>query len=169
MNDQDVRIQTTDLDAALAYRIHRAARVLRIHLGRLIASYGENMSAEQFFVFFRAHAGNGCRQGELADPKLEDYSNVTRLVDSLVRKGLLERRPDPGDRRSHLIFLTERGHELAERLIPAVMAERRYVYGDLTVDVLAGFLETVEAIETNARSRIRDIEEDSGADKPRDT
>ena len=160
MNDVDAIQQSYDLNDAPAYRVHRAARVLRIHLGRVIAEHGENMTMEQYFVFFRAHAHKGCRQGELADPRLEDYSNVTRLVDSLVKRELLERRPDPRDRRSHLIYLTSKGEEIASRLIPIVIAERGYVYDGLTLDDIRTFLHVVERLETNAQIRTHHIEQE---------
>ena len=108
------------------------------------------MSAEQYFVFFRAYSHEGCRQGELADVRLEDYSNVTRLVDSLVNKELLERQPDPSDRRSHLVFLTERGRELADRLIPAVIRERRTLYKGISHKSLVDCIRTLETVEQNA-------------------
>jgi len=38
-------------------------------------------------------------------------SNVTQLVDRLEADGLVERAPDPNDRRSRLAMLTERGRK----------------------------------------------------------
>jgi DNA-binding MarR family transcriptional regulator len=43
-------------------------------------------------------------------------SNVTGIVDRLESRGLVERRPDPADRRVKLAAATETGHETAERL-----------------------------------------------------
>ncbi len=44
--------------------------------------------------------------------------NVTGIVDRLVKQGLAERRPVPGDRRAVLVRLTPRGHLVMERAIP---------------------------------------------------
>jgi DNA-binding MarR family transcriptional regulator len=44
--------------------------------------------------------------------------NLTGLVDRAERDGLVERRPDPGDRRLSRVFLTPRGRELVQALIP---------------------------------------------------
>jgi DNA-binding MarR family transcriptional regulator len=38
-----------------------------------------------------------------------ENSSMTGLLDRLERQGLIERRPDPNDRRGVLIFLTQRG------------------------------------------------------------
>lgn len=44
-----------------------------------------------------------------------DPSNVSLIVDRLVERGLVERLPDPGDRRVKLVTATAEGRELAAR------------------------------------------------------
>ncbi len=44
-------------------------------------------------------------------------SNVTGLIDRLERRGLLERRGDPKDRRVKLIALTKDGEKFRDRLL----------------------------------------------------
>lgn len=46
-----------------------------------------------------------------------DASNVTGMVDRLERRGLLERRDDPRDRRVKLIALTDDGAVLREQVL----------------------------------------------------
>ncbi|MCI0383295.1 MarR family winged helix-turn-helix transcriptional regulator [Streptomyces sp. CNQ085] len=58
-------------------------------------------------------------------------SNVTGIVDRLESRGLVERRPDPSDRRVKLAAATETGHETAERL-RASMDFAREPLADLT-------------------------------------
>ncbi|GAA2441392.1 MarR family transcriptional regulator [Streptomyces macrosporus] len=43
-------------------------------------------------------------------------SNVTGIVDRLESRGLVERRPDPADRRVKLAAVTDEGRETADRL-----------------------------------------------------
>ena len=49
-------------------------------------------------------------------------SGATKRLDRLERAGLVERGPDPGDRRGVIITLTEAGHELIDRVTEAHMA-----------------------------------------------
>ncbi len=53
----------------------------------------------------------------LAERLFCDASNVTGMVDRLERRGLLERRDDPGDRRVKLIALTDEGASVRERVL----------------------------------------------------
>jgi len=49
-----------------------------------------------------------------------DASFMTGMVDRLEEDGLIERRPDPGDRRVTLIALTTTGAEIRERALAAL-------------------------------------------------
>src|SRR5438093_599352 len=53
---------------------------------------------------------------ELAERLKSDPSNVTGLIDRLEGRGLVERRPDPRDRRIKGLALTAAGARLRERL-----------------------------------------------------
>jgi DNA-binding MarR family transcriptional regulator len=54
----------------------------------------------------------GKPMGELAHAMACDASNATWLVDRLEERGLVERRPYPGDRRVKAVVLTEEGAKL---------------------------------------------------------
>ena len=53
---------------------------------------------------------------ELAERLKSDPSNVTGLIDRLEARGLVERRPDPNDRRIKGLALTAAGAKMRERL-----------------------------------------------------
>ena len=53
---------------------------------------------------------------ELAERLKSDPSNVTGLIDRLEARGLVERRPDPTDRRIKGLALTPAGAQLRKRL-----------------------------------------------------
>ncbi|CAN5854529.1 MarR family transcriptional regulator [soil metagenome] len=57
--------------------------------------------------------------GEVQRRILVSSGGVTYLVDRLEKKGLVERRECPGDRRARYAALTESGEQLIERVFPA--------------------------------------------------
>jgi DNA-binding MarR family transcriptional regulator len=59
---------------------------------------------------------------QLAGTLLCDNSNVTGIIDRLEERGLVERRPSPGDRRVKLIVLTPAGERM-RRKVEKVMLE----------------------------------------------
>jgi DNA-binding MarR family transcriptional regulator len=69
----------------------------------------------------RADPG-GTNPGELARSSLITSGAMTSRLDRLARAGLIERTPDPADRRGVLVRLTQRGERLAREALNAVLA-----------------------------------------------
>lgn len=67
-------------------------------------------------------AADHITQKELADRCHVDVTTMSRSLDRLEEAGFLERRRDPGNRRSFLVCLTEAGVEEA-RKVQEIMAE----------------------------------------------
>jgi DNA-binding MarR family transcriptional regulator len=64
----------------------------------------------------------GTNPRDLARSSLVTSGAMTSRLDRLERSGLIERRPDPGDRRGVLVRLTELGERLAAESLHAVLA-----------------------------------------------
>ncbi|MDL9935345.1 MarR family transcriptional regulator [Gordonia sp. ABSL1-1] len=56
------------------------------------------------------------RMGELAERESIRMPTATALVDGLTRNGLVERRPDPADRRAVVVALTAHGSKVLDRV-----------------------------------------------------
>jgi DNA-binding MarR family transcriptional regulator len=68
-------------------------------------------------ALFELDAEEGRPMGELATLLACDASNATWLVDRLEERGLVERRPFPGDRRVKSVVLTPEGVTIRQRLV----------------------------------------------------
>jgi DNA-binding MarR family transcriptional regulator len=92
-------------------------------------------------------------------------ASTSSLLDTLERRGLVTRQPDPDDRRGVLVALTEAGQQLVDEYLPQVVALQTAIMSRLTeqerqqlLHSLAVIRETVaeldaEAIVTTARPR----------------
>jgi MarR family transcriptional regulator for hemolysin len=67
-------------------------------------------------VLVRLDRHEGLNQSELAETLDLQPITLTRLLDKLSDSGLIERRPDPEDRRAKRLFLTPAARPLLERL-----------------------------------------------------
>jgi DNA-binding MarR family transcriptional regulator len=82
---------------------------VKAEIGRRIESvYGTSLLEHELLAALLPHR-DGLRMHELADALLITRSGVTRLVDRLAGKGLVDRHPDPGNRRVILAVLTDKG------------------------------------------------------------
>jgi DNA-binding MarR family transcriptional regulator len=50
-----------------------------------------------------------------------DRSNLSRIIDSMARKGLVKRRTAPHDRRNVLVYLTDAGWKKIDEAYPSVL------------------------------------------------
>jgi len=67
-------------------------------------------------VLARLDRFEGLKQTELAEMLDLQPISLTRLLDGLADNGLIERRPDPDDRRAKRLYLTPAARPLLERL-----------------------------------------------------
>ncbi|MCJ2037955.1 MarR family transcriptional regulator [Methylobacterium sp. J-059] len=100
---------------------------------------GIGLSIPQFDVLSTLTEREGLTQQDLAARLYVTKGNVSGLIDRLVEAGLVERRPIPGDRRSHALHLTPAGADLAAQGLAAQAAYVGRTLGRLGADDLAAF------------------------------
>ncbi|MET7707570.1 MarR family transcriptional regulator [Micromonospora sp. NPDC005189] len=76
------------------------------------------------------------RHGEVRPSTLAEHLRIaprsaTEVVDDLQARGLVERRPDPADRRATLVALTEEGNRVSAAIRTARRAEADRFFGHL--------------------------------------
>ncbi len=78
-----------------------------------------DLSTAQYGVLAHLNLKPGITQQALAQELLVTKGNICGLIDRMSAHGLVERRSDPEDRRSNLLYLTEEGERLAKEAVPA--------------------------------------------------
>jgi len=76
--------------------------------------------------------GNALTPGELARDMMMSPPAMTNRIDRLVKRGLVERRADPDDRRALRVALTEEGRALADTAVETHLKTEEALLGDLT-------------------------------------
>ena len=123
---------------AVADRLHSAA----IHLLRRlrVADAASGLTAPRLSALSVLVFGGARTLGELAEAEQVRPPSITRIVRNLEADGLVEREPDPADRRIVRVRATDRGRRILEE-------GRRRRISDLAArlrDVDAGDLDTLE-------------------------
>jgi DNA-binding MarR family transcriptional regulator len=79
---------------------------------RLVADFPPGLSFNEYDVLFNLSRlpARSARMRDLNGVVLLSQPSISRLVDRLVARGLLERLPDPTDRRGTVVHLTEAGY-----------------------------------------------------------
>jgi MarR family transcriptional regulator, transcriptional regulator for hemolysin len=102
------------LNREFAFILNDVARLLRTYADHKAAQFG--ITRAQWAVLVRVDRSEGLNQSELAEVLDLQPITLTRLLDKLCDSGLIERRPDPADRRAKRLFLTAAARPLLEQL-----------------------------------------------------
>ena len=108
------RAETYRVEDSVGFMITRLRSALFATVDREVAPWGVS-SAQAAILIYIAH-GRGNRAADIARDYSYDTGSMTRMIDRLVKKGLLRRVRDSEDRRAMLLELTAKGRKLTERL-----------------------------------------------------
>lgn len=106
------------LDNSLGFIINRTAAKFKSELHKKLAPL--NLTPEQWIVLMQLAETNGISQTEIARKIYKDNSTTTRLLDNLEKKDFIKRVPHHEDRRTILIYTTEKTLDLNSKTIPLV-------------------------------------------------
>jgi DNA-binding MarR family transcriptional regulator len=116
----------------------------------------------EFAVLRAVQANDGQSQQTLAARLHIPPSRMVAIVDELEARGLIERRPDPGDRRVRALFVTDRGQTLLADAFALVRENERAISDVLTAEERGQLLELLTRISerlglpTDVHSALRD-------------
>jgi MarR family transcriptional regulator, transcriptional regulator for hemolysin len=139
-----------DLKRQLVAQLVESSRLLRNYIDHRAKARGTTRA--QWIVLFRLRQQEGLSQVDLADVLELQPISLVRLLDRLVEHGLLERRPDPKDRRANRLFLTESGRQLVDDLDSLRDAIATDVLRDTSKDSIETSLATLREIKERIKA-----------------
>lgn len=115
-----------------------------------------DLSPSQFNVLnlLAGHPG-GLSQIELGRLMLTHRSNVTGLVDRLMKRRLVQRKDDPADRRAYRVSLTESGAKLVHEILPEFHGLAESVWGDSPLPRVKQVAATLAALADHVQSTVK--------------
>lgn len=136
----------TDIKSRIGIRLVGLARRWRQTLDARLSSSG--LSDATWAPLMQLHElGDGISQIRLAAAVGLDGSSLVRLLDILVDRGLIERRPSPDDRRIKQIHLTAAGRRAVASLRKRLGAIEDDLLADLDDDEARALLGAFQKIE----------------------
>jgi DNA-binding MarR family transcriptional regulator len=125
-----------DLDTtamAVFGRIYRLAKLAGDEVERAYAGFGISRAEVDVLATLR-RSGDPYRlsPGALAASMMLSTGGTTARLDRLEKAGLVERSPDPNDRRGVLVRLTDPGREIIDRAVEAGLARQQALLAHLS-------------------------------------
>ena len=144
-----------DLKRQLIAQLVESSRLLRNYIDGRAKTRGTTRA--QWIVLFRLRQQEGLSQVDLAEVLELQPISLVRLLDRLVEHGLLERRPDPNDRRANKLHLTRAGRRLVDDLDSLRDSIALDVLRDVPNEAIRTSLQTL----VDVKERIKSVSERS--------
>lgn len=126
------------------------------HLDRVIASAvrPEGITVIEWYILRALYERDGQHASELARAVGRAATSFTPNLDRLQQRQLVERRPDPNDRRAVRIFLTPQGQQLREDVLDSAEQIDRALLSLFNREEWDGFTAVIHRLQTLDREAV---------------
>jgi DNA-binding MarR family transcriptional regulator len=143
------------MNETIAFVIADVSRLMRRSFDQRARSIGVTRAQWRVLTMLARH--EGINQGGLADLIEVEPITLCRMVDRLAEASLVERRPDPNDRRVWRLFMTNKAR--------ALLSDLKLLAADLTQEAMDGvslrdqeqLRNSLEAIRTNLLRPVSEV------------
>jgi MarR family transcriptional regulator for hemolysin len=108
-----------------------------------------SLTLSQCKALVRLERNEGVSQARLAELAEVDAMTMVRILDRMEADGLLERRPDPADRRARCLYLTAKAKPLLDQIWRLSEATRAEVFEGVDMPQREVFMEVLERLHDN--------------------
>ena len=122
---------------------------LRQKIQNSINEYDPDLSFELIEILGLLSRNDGINQQEIGNKVSKDKSSITYLINSLVKRDLVERVAYQNDRRNKQIFLTPKGKQIVETVYPWALDLYKKAAGDIDEEEISKALLLVKKMTAN--------------------
>lgn len=145
LGDLEGSVEECNVREIIGYQIGLTAQLGRNRINRKLKPLG--IAVEQLTILAFLHKYPELSQNDLGKKVGKDKTTITRMLEALVKKGLIRKEPDRNDRRVFLSYLTQEGEEVLEAALPIskeVTEEYRRLLNDDEREHLLNALEKIQ-------------------------
>ena len=147
------------LDHNIGFLVNDISRLITTEYNKIMKPLG--LTRAQWRVIVHLHRSDGLTQSDLAELLDVGKVSVGGLIDRLEHSDWVERRDDPQDRRSNLVYLTKKGRAIEKEMEKTGRELTRQTLRELGPDERAQLVDLLIAVKNNLQKieSDHDIEE----------
>jgi DNA-binding MarR family transcriptional regulator len=156
-----------DYEKITFHWVNRLSFLTRKDLSAMFRKANHAISPEEWAILLVLWEKGPQSPGTLADVTIKDRTTVTRLIDAMVRKGLVGRNEDADDRRRSVVSVSARGAALKSDLVPIAQSLiAKSLVGippediETTTRTLRAMTENLLAVPSDTRKAERTLEDE---------
>lgn len=146
---------------ATDWPMHYLLTIVRVHtqnVTRVLQPFNCNPLAWRVLSTLADRDGHSVNN--LAELCAIERSNLSKLLDSMERDELIERVAPEGDRRKTLVNLADKGRDLFEKSLPAVLRSYATFLAGISPSEMNVFMDVLKKIKSNVQGfDIRDVQD----------
>lgn len=120
----------------IGYLIKSAGRAFANNVNKKIKELGLQVTVEQVGIVFRLCHIPGLTQQDLAEFFFKDKTTIARIIGTMEKNNLLVRVPSESDKRTNLLYLTNKGKEVQSVLAMAAIGVSDKAINDIDPEEL---------------------------------
>ena len=132
-----------------AFILERTAKRMKQFFQRELQAANSGITIDQWIVLQELDSEDGQSQLVLAQSSFKDAPTMTRIIDLLVKKKLVERHIDEKDRRRFLVKLTRAGKEKIKEVLPIIQQSRAKAWSCLSGEEMDGLVSSLNKVFDN--------------------
>lgn len=131
----------------ILYTIFKLRHQIKRKAQNKIKNY--DITLEQWYVLYFLYQNEGCNQKKLAESTNKDTGALTRSLNILEDKGLVERKTSYHDKRQFLLYLTEKGKNLYKETSDLMLQNAQEIESIFTKNELEQFKYLLDKLSSN--------------------
>ena len=138
----------------IGYQVYTTQRALARSLDSTLSPFG--LTSGQWNALNQLNEYGDMTQKELSVILRKEPATVARLIDRLVKRGLVKRIPHPEDRRANIVGITPEAAELLEEAEPHVADQADFIAQGISDADLNVFFDVLNTVRENAVKTVED-------------
>jgi MarR family transcriptional regulator for hemolysin len=131
----------------VGFLMYEVTRLLRREINRRVQRLG--LTNAQWLTLMRLGLNEGINQAALAELLEVQPISLGRTLDRLVEAGLIERRPNPDDRRAFRLFLTDRAQPVLDDIYTIASEVREQALAGMPAEARVVVIEALTSMRDN--------------------
>lgn len=131
------------------YNIERAIKEYRRFSQRNLTRADQQITVDQALILNLVADQPELSQKEISELLYKDNAAMTRMVEGMVKKGMINKSIDPADKRRARLALTSKGEKVLENIIPVILRNREIALKGLTEKEIAMLVQILQKIVRN--------------------
>ncbi|QXP74050.1 MarR family winged helix-turn-helix transcriptional regulator [Tenacibaculum sp. HL-MS23] len=137
------------IENTLAPWLGKTTKMIENHVHDLFFEHNISLTKIQWVFLKKVQEKNGVPQQELAFLTGRDKTSLTRLVNTMEKKGLVARIPSKLDRRINNIYITKKGDVLFKETLPIMAQFVTSLQENISEEEIAQTINVIKKIQEN--------------------